>query len=127
MNTPHDDNTIERALDALIVGALRADLDDSTPRFDVGSPELDAEDRRALDTLGPDFVSRLLAGQRRPQTSRSQPTSRRELATAMNRGDDTGDITDKAREEMERRVKEENRRKEPQHDDHNRDKPTPRD
>ena len=127
MNTSHDDNSVERALDALIVGALRADLDDSTPSFDVGSPELDAEELRVLETLGPDFISRLLAGQRRPQASRPLPMSQRELATALNRGDDTGEITDKAREEMERHVEEEDRREELQHDDDIRDKPTPRD
>lgn len=127
MNTPHDDNRTELALDALIVGALRADLDDSTPSFDVGSAELDADDLRALNTLGPDLVLRLLAGQRQPQTSRPQPSSRRELATAMNRGDDTGELTDKAREEMEQRVEEENRSKGPQHDDDIRDEPTPGD
>ena len=51
----------ERALDALIVSQLRATRDDE---IDVEHlPELNDEEREALDSLGPNFVERLLAGE----------------------------------------------------------------
>jgi hypothetical protein len=53
----------ERALDAIIVSCLRCPDDDGD--VDAGSlPELTDEDRAATDALGPDFIDRLLAGER---------------------------------------------------------------
>lgn len=56
----------ERALDALIVSQLRAPQDDEVDVRHL--PELTDKDREALDSLGPDFISRLLAGEiKRPE------------------------------------------------------------
>lgn len=52
----------QRAIDALIVSQLRA-CDETDPNH---LPELTDEEREALDSLGPDFVDRLLAGDIEP-------------------------------------------------------------
>jgi hypothetical protein len=53
----------ERALDAIIVSCLRCPDDDGDLDTDR-LPELTDEDRAAMDALGPDFIDRLLAGER---------------------------------------------------------------
>lgn len=49
----------ERALDALIVSQLRATDNDEVDAEHL--PELTDEERKALDSLGPDFVDKLLS------------------------------------------------------------------
>jgi hypothetical protein len=117
MTNPHDEEREERALDALIVAALRADLGDVPSPPEQGFPELTEEDRRALDALGPDFIKRLLEGQIAPTRSVERTRERRERASAMHRGDEDGEVTDRAREEMERKVKDHEARKEPNRGD----------
>lgn len=51
----------ERAFDALIVSQLRAARHDEIDLEHL--PELTDKEREALDSLGPDFVARLLAGE----------------------------------------------------------------
>jgi hypothetical protein len=104
----------QQALEALIVAAFRQEDFEVQDLPDVTTPGpiLAEEDRRALDALGPDLVARIVAGTWAPRSRRApgkHPGARRaepELAGAMHRGDDEGEITDAAREEMERRVRE---------------------
>jgi hypothetical protein len=54
----------ERALDALLVSILRkVDKDDDIVELDK-LPELTEEERAAMNTLGDDFIARILAGER---------------------------------------------------------------
>jgi hypothetical protein len=50
----------DRALDALIVLAFLEPLTGEVPSLSGPEPELDPEDERALDGLGPDLVRRIL-------------------------------------------------------------------
>jgi len=112
MTNLQDEKREERALDALIVAALRADIGKVPPPPDQGFPDLTEEDRRALDALGPDFIKRLLAGQQPSERPSERESVQRELTSAsMHRGGDEGKPTDKAREEMEQRIKENEERK----------------
>lgn len=113
MTNPHNEEREERALDALIVAALRVDLGEVPPPPDGGTPELLEDDRRALDALGPNFIKRLLSGQTSSQRPPKRNVDRRELATAMNRGDEDGELSEEARKEMEHKVKDHEERKEP--------------
>lgn len=110
MTQPQDENRETRAIDALIVAALRADLDTTPPDLDAPAPALTEEDRLALARLGPDFIARVLANPRESSHC-SRATIRRELATAMNRGEEDAELTDAARKEMERRIEEEERKR----------------
>jgi hypothetical protein len=97
MSTPDDQHREERALDALLVLALR--------------PDLTEEDRRALAALGPDLAERIVAGTWRPR--RPGPGARRkarrrgrELTGSLHRAGEETDLTEEARQEMERKVRE---------------------
>jgi len=126
MTTPHERDREEEALDALIVAAFRSDQGKEDDDLDLTGPELclSAEDERALAALGPDVVAKILAGRRGPGGGNHRagaPPHRvqePELAGAMNRGDEDAEITEEAREEMERKVREheEEGGKEPRHD-----------
>ncbi|HEV3256853.1 MAG TPA: hypothetical protein VG013_08250 [Gemmataceae bacterium] len=67
----------ERALDALIVMALRLQDPGPLPLPDLNGPPplLRPEDQRALDALGPDLVERLMRPDqgRRPARRRTTP------------------------------------------------------
>ncbi|MCB9950008.1 MAG: hypothetical protein H6824_03415 [Planctomycetaceae bacterium] len=101
----------DQALDALIAAAFRqedsGDLDmealKKAKRF------LTAEDRQVLEKLGDDFVERVMNGTRESKATsiwkESETLHDEELASAMNRGDED-DLTDAAREEMERKLRE---------------------
>ncbi len=106
-----DLNREDQALDALIAAAFRqedfGDLDmealKKAERF------LTAEDRQVLENLGDDFVERVTNGtwESMATSTWKEPESvhDEELAAAMNRGDED-DLTDAAREEMERKLRE---------------------
>jgi hypothetical protein len=92
----------QRALDALIVSQLRA-----CDETDVNHlPELTDEEREALDSLGPDFVDKVLDGKIEP--SAAAPYEASELAAAgeafgMNRAKN---IDEKTKQELDRRRQE---------------------
>lgn len=121
MALPHERDREEEALDALIVAAFRSERHDESSAVDTSGPEprLSDEDEKALAALGKDLVSRIVSGSTKPReedqksaVDRSCAPSR-ELAGAMNRGD--SEITEKARQEMEEKIKEtEARRKKEQ-------------
>lgn len=50
----------ERALEAILVLACLAGLSEAVPDLWGPEPELDTDDERALDELGPDLVQRIL-------------------------------------------------------------------
>ncbi len=91
-----------RALDALIVSQLRAHSE-----ADVNNlPELTEEERDALDSLGPNFVEKLLIGDIEPPVKSTD--DKPELAAAgeifgMNRAKD---IDEKTKEELDKKRKE---------------------
>ena len=95
----------ERALDALIVSQLRAREDE----VDVEHlPELSDEEREALDSFGPNFVDKLLAGKILPKPEDDTPEDC-ELAVAgeevfgMNRAEE---IDEETAEELNEKRKE---------------------
>lgn len=97
----------ERAIDALIVSQLRA-CDETDPNH---LPELTDEEREALDSLGPDFVDKLLAGD---IEATEHATEELEVAGAgeafgMNRAknidEDTKEELDRKRQEIIDRIK----------------------
>jgi hypothetical protein len=104
----------DQVLDALIVAALRQIPTPPSTAEEIAALEvyLDAEDRRVLDARSETVVARVMerAKRRTPaqrQSERVEPQcSEALLAGAMNRGGDSGELTDKAREEMERRLRE---------------------
>jgi len=101
----------DRAIDALIVSQLRSN------RIDVDIeqlPELTQEEREQLDSLGEDFVDRLLAGEVLPVVG-EDIIEEREVSTAggvfgMNRAKDVDEDTkkelDQNRQEIIDRIKE---------------------
>jgi hypothetical protein len=97
----------DRAYRALIVAALRQD--DCAPRAQHLKEDLDAalsdEDRRALESLGDDLVDRVMAGDvpKAGGPPASNTPSRAHLV-GVNRG--TRELTEQARAEMERRIRE---------------------
>jgi len=123
MSNDLDPEREDRALDALIVLAFRPELRQDVPLPDLTgpAPELPPEYQRALEALEPGLVQRLRrrleASQ--PRTSRRGPrsseTGRPRLTGSLHRGEEEGQLTDQAREEMERKVRElEGREEEPE-------------
>ncbi len=110
----------ERAADALLVSLLRrVDKDDDLIEA-KHLPKLTDEERAAIDALGPDFVDRLLAGER-PLTTEPEPDSDRpngsEVAlagcgpdTSFNRAEVVDDATTQELAEREREVTERKKR-----------------
>jgi hypothetical protein len=113
MTTKKDSDWNERVLDALIVLALRGDLNDAdVPDLDGPEPLLSEEDLRALKALGPDLGRRIVReggryrGRRQPRPP--SPTKDADLGRTgtLNRSKPGAELSDKAREEMERRIRE---------------------
>jgi hypothetical protein len=103
-----EDPAGDEALDELLIEALGGDLSEvpEPPALDGPEPVLSDEDRQALAALGPDLVARLLKEERRRRARRARKSrrSRRELTGSLPRTEGEGDLTDKAREEIERRA-----------------------
>ena len=112
MTTPEQDRE-EEALDALIVAAFRNGQGKEDDELDLTGPEprLSEADERALAALGPDVVGKVLAGghaSRSTKVSRTDPAREPdlELTGAMNRAEEGAEISQEAREEMERKIRE---------------------
>jgi len=110
-----DSSREDQALDALIAAAFRQDACAELTLKELLKLEtaLGPEDRAALSRLGSDLVQRIVEGRRsaRPGNLESPADTAAghcdaEIAGAMFRGDDGGRLTDAAREEMERKLKE---------------------
>ena len=99
----------ERALDALIVSQLRFKEDDEVDVEHL--PQLTDEDKAALDSLGSDFVGRLLAGEIEsdvasddvPDCDDNPVFAGEEMLAGMNRAED---IDEETAEELKRKRKE---------------------
>lgn len=106
MNPSPSNNPEKKPIDDLIAWALRQP-DDANPES-----ALTDEDREALDSLGPNLVNRILLGAWGPSSTRSSSAARPhevpepELAGALNRGGEDGELTDAAKKEMERKRRE---------------------
>lgn len=108
-----DPSREDRALDALIAAAFRQEPCEDVPLEELRRLEsaLSDEDKSALAYLGDDLTEKIAAGL---WTPRSRPgvddagaaSCAEELAGSMHRGDEGGDLTDAAREEMERKLRE---------------------
>lgn len=104
----------ERALDALLVSVLRrVEKDDEVIETDK-LPQLTEEEKAAMNTLGADFLERILAGkrpiQRRDKPIKDCPDESEELALAgsgadacLNRAEE---VDDETTEELERKERE---------------------
>lgn len=104
----------DKALDALIAAAFRqASCDDiDLKALRAAQSALTPEDREALNKLDNDLVARIMAGDwsgknsLEPPARNDQAAAQSELAGAMHRGDEGADLTDAARKEMERKLRE---------------------
>jgi hypothetical protein len=109
-----DQDREQKALDALIAAALRQDpcAEDDFRKLKAAAQSLTPEDRQALDTFDAALVARILAGTWRPRSAAGEKTAvpehpaEEELAGSMHRGDEGGELTDAAREEMEQKLRE---------------------
>ena len=112
MSTDRDQE--DKALDALIAAAYWQDSceDVSPDQLRRQQSSLTPEDRAALAALGDDLAARIISGTSKPRGECDHPgevppgRSELELAGSMHRGDDEGELTDAAREEMEERLRE---------------------
>jgi hypothetical protein len=113
MSSNDDAEREDQALDALIVIALRQDRD-GVPPPDLAGPEpaLSPEDQAALDQLGPDLVRRLVRRVRQgraagpgKEAGKKDRRPKPHLAGSLHRGDEA-ELTEQARQEMERKVRE---------------------
>ncbi len=94
----------EKALDALIVAAFKEDICEASDKeIEQFSQALTANDKAALDAVGSDFLKSLFAGEAKKHKAQ---VVRGELATAMNRSDEDQPPTEKAKEEMEKQIRE---------------------
>ncbi|MCW8137410.1 MAG: hypothetical protein KIT58_00720 [Planctomycetota bacterium] len=108
---PKDSESKEqRALNALIAQALRSVDQTRLPKPGDPAPTLEPDDERAFKALGDDLVKRIMsggAGRAKKSTSTPRRSGRPELAGALHRGgDEDGELTDRAREEIERKIRE---------------------
>ncbi len=100
----------ERFLDALIRAALsqRNKSAGTLPDLATPPPPLTKEDQEALDALGADFIAQILAGTWKPRRRRWRQRPAREaeqeLAGAMQRGPEEGELSEQAWEEIERKI-----------------------
>lgn len=105
MNGRSENDREERALDALFVSQLR--WNDAEEIDEARLPRLTDEDKAALDSLGPDFMERLLAGKVAPSKTHDGPEApecaEEEMLAGMNRAED---IDDETAEELERKRRE---------------------
>jgi hypothetical protein len=104
----------ERALDALLVSILRrVDRDDDITELDK-LPQLTDEEKAAMNSLEPDFVDRILAGERpvlpRSVSDKSPLDESNKLALAANGMDCSlnraEEVDDAALAELERKERE---------------------
>jgi hypothetical protein len=104
-----------RALDALLAAAFRLPLTDETTSEDeaekiaVNPPELSPEDEKAISTLGPNFVKELPERAARPRERRIESNFENEIKeayAAMNRGNIDENLSEKTRQEIERKRRE---------------------
>jgi hypothetical protein len=103
----------ELALDALLVSTLRrVDKDDDIVAPDK-LPQLTEEEKAAMNALAPDFIDRILAGERPIQrkTESKCPSEGEHLAlagcgadTSMNRAEEVDDETQQELDEREREI-----------------------
>jgi hypothetical protein len=95
----------EKALDALIVAAFKEDsCEVDYTDIERYGQALSPEERAKLDALGAGFIDALFAGEVKQKTKQRQ--TKGELSTAMNRSDNEEPPSEKAQDEMERKVKE---------------------
>lgn len=104
----------EQALDALLVSILRkVDKDDDIVEVDK-LPELTEEERAAMNTLGDDFIDRILAGERpikRRDMAKEDDHDESDEAALAGSGADrclnrAEEVDDETTEELERRERE---------------------
>jgi hypothetical protein len=124
MNIPDESKREESALDALVTGAIYHSDCEGIQFEDLAKLEgtLTADDLAALNTLPSNLTDLIIDGLSTPMTSEAVERDARSqrLETAMHRGDESGELSDAARAEMERR------RLEAQSDDHEPKKDLPR-
>jgi hypothetical protein len=108
-----DPNREDKALDALIAAAFRQEACEDLTLEELRRLEsaLSDEDKAALASLGDDLAERIAAGLWKARSGADDDgagseSCAEELAGSMNRGDEEGDLTDAAREEMERKLRE---------------------
>jgi len=117
MATSSENTNEERALDALMAAAFRAEdierplSDEEARRIMENPPALSPEDEQVLAAMGPDFVDKLLksagAGSRDVGEAHEVVDAEIEEAyAAMNRGREGGELDEKARKEIERKRRE---------------------
>lgn len=100
----------EKSLRALVVMAYR-DESAAIESTDGEDAVLSLEDKAALEALGPDLVARIVRGDANsgghvPPLSCESGSVEFELAAAMNRASNDPTLTDKARNEIERKIAE---------------------
>ncbi len=103
----------ERAVDALLVSILRrVDKDDDIIEPEK-LPQLTEEDKAVMNSLGDDFLDRILAGERpvprKPNPNRPDESEELALAgcgadTSMNRAEEVDDATQQELDEREREI-----------------------
>jgi hypothetical protein len=103
----------ERALDALLVSILRrVDKDDDIVEPEK-LPQLTEEEKAAMNSLGTDFLDRILAGERpvprKPKPDRPNESEDIALAgcsadTSMNRAEEVDDATQQELDQREREI-----------------------
>ena len=122
MNGARDKEREVKALDALIVGALRPERDSEEVNADA-FPELTEREKQALDSLGPDFGERLVNGELSESSTTTDSVSEdaeelvvsaEEFAYGMNRAEqiapETAEELDAKRREILKRKIEEKKR-----------------
>ena len=112
MSLSSNDDREEQGLDALIVAAFRQEPGEEKVFFDLNTAEpiLSEEDDQALNALGSDLAARIVAGLRPVSGDREDCEDLDEaellVAGAMHRSSEEGDLSDRARDEIERRIQE---------------------
>lgn len=99
----------QRALDALIVSQLRRHQE--TGEVDIEKlPRLTSEEKAALDSLGPDFMDRLIAGELIPEDKKTEEVEDEELLCAggmgfgLNRAEEIDEKTEEALEKKRKEI-----------------------
>ena len=119
MNGRSENNCEERALDALFVSQLR--WNDAEKINEECLPRLTDEDIAALDSLGSDFIQRLLAGAVTSSETHDRPEDseyvEEEMLAGMNRAENIDDETAKELEQKRREIIDRVKRKEAEEQD----------
>lgn len=125
-----DPKSEDRAIDALMAAAFRLSRSDEpltekeSEKLAANPPQLSPEDEAAIESLGPDFVHRLL---HKAQTEKSivgqEPVvlgrEIEEAYAAMNRGKHDDSLSEQTRREIERKRRELLGEEEPEDEDQN--------